>query len=210
MRRVDAPVRLTRAESKARTRDLLISAAMGVFARDGYWGASVDTIAEEAGFTVGALYSNFGTKEELFLAVLERHCELEVSDLCALAEAANDRHELLRAVTERFATLTEEQREWELLWVELWLYAQRHPEATERMGTVQRQTRRVIAQALGRQGEPLDEELAALVHALWGGFSMYRLTDGQLLGPDAFARAVGGLLEGRRIEGGTQTKGARR
>jgi AcrR family transcriptional regulator len=199
MQMADAPVRLTRAESKARTRDLLITAAMRVFARHGYWAAAVDTIAEQAGFTVGALYSNFATKEELFLAVLERHCELELRDLCALAEAANNRQELLGVVTERFATLTEEQREWELLWVELWLYGQRHAEAAERMATVQRQTRDVIAQALGRRGEPLDEELAALVHALWGGFLMYRITDQELLGPDAFARAVNSLLEGHRI-----------
>jgi AcrR family transcriptional regulator len=209
MRTVSAPVRLTRAESKARTRDLLITAAMRVFARDGYWGASVDTIAEQAGFTVGALYSNFATKQELFLAVLERHCELELRDLCALADAANDQQELLGAVTERFATLTDEQREWELLWVELWLYGQRHPEAAERMATVQRQTREVIAQALGCQGEPLDEELAGLVHALWGGFLMYRITDQQPLRPGAFARAVDCLLDGHRIKRQTRSKGAK-
>jgi AcrR family transcriptional regulator len=210
MRTVDGPVRLTRAQSKARTRDRLITAATRVFARDGYWGASVDTIAEQAGFTVGALYSNFATKEELFLAVLERHCELELRDLCALADTANDRPELLAAVTERFATLTEEQREWEVLWVELWLYGQRHPEAAERMASVQRQTRELIAQALGRQGIPLDAELAALVHALWGGFLMYRITDQELLGPDAFARAVNSLLDGRRTDRQTRSKGAKR
>src|SRR6266516_2639768 len=123
------PVRLTRTESRQRTRDLLISAAMRVFARDGYAGASVDAIAGQAGFTVGALYSNFATKQELFLAAFERHCADELAALPALTETGASREELLLAVTRRFGEVDEEHREWWQLWAELWLYAQRHPQA---------------------------------------------------------------------------------
>src|SRR6266542_3730865 len=81
MTTVPARTRLTREQSRQRTRAALIAAAMGVFARDGYAGAPVDAIAEQAGFTVGALYSNFATKQDLFLAVFEQHCAGELAAL---------------------------------------------------------------------------------------------------------------------------------
>src|SRR5437660_12179265 len=105
MTTVPARTRLTREQSRQRTRAALIVAAMGVFARDGYAGASVDAIAEQAGYTVGALYSNFATKQELFLAVFEQHCAGELAALRVLADQATTAEELLAAVTGRFADL---------------------------------------------------------------------------------------------------------
>jgi len=190
-----APAQLTRA--RQRTRDQLVLAAMRVFARHGYAGASVDAIAEHAGYTVGALYSNFATKQELFLAAFERHCDGELADLRALVAASATQEELLAAVTARFTELDEEHREWWQLSAELWLYAQRHPEAAARMAAVQADARAVIAEALGRRGEPLGEELAAVIHALWTGFMHYRLISPEAVSADAFARAVGALLDGK-------------
>ncbi len=198
MTTVPAPARLTREQSRQRTRGALIVAAMGVFARDGYAGASVDAIAAQAGFTVGALYSNFATKQELFLAVFEQHCAGELAALRALAQTANSAEELLAAVTARFADLDDQQRQWWQLSAELWLYAQRHPGAAARMAAVQAETRQVIAQALGRGGRPLSDEVAAVIHALWSGFMHYRLTSPDAVSADAFGRAVGWLLAGQQ------------
>jgi AcrR family transcriptional regulator len=187
------PVRLTRAQSRQRTRDLLVAAAMQVFTRDGYAGASVDAIAARAGFTVGALYSNFGTKQELFLAVFQAHCANEVAALAALVEQHPDVEALLAAVTERFADLDQDHRDWWTLWAELWLYAQRHPDLAARLATVQAQTRAMIATALA----PAGPELAAAVHALWTGFMMCRLVDPQALPADTLTHAVRWLLAGQ-------------
>ena len=63
--------RLTRAEKQARTRQALLDAAREVFLRRGFAGASVEEIAAEAGFTRGAFYSNFASKEELFVELLD-------------------------------------------------------------------------------------------------------------------------------------------
>jgi AcrR family transcriptional regulator len=191
--------RLTRAESRQRTRESLVASAMRVFARAGYAGASVDAIAEEAGFSVGALYSNFATKEELFLAALERHCAEELAELKALSAAAHSRHTLLAAVAQRFTVLDDRHREWWQLWAELWLYAQRHPHAVSRLRAVQDEARAVIAEALG--GGPaghnrLHSELAAAVHALWGGFMLYRLVNPDAVTAEAFGRAVEWLVAG--------------
>ncbi|MEU3850389.1 TetR/AcrR family transcriptional regulator [Streptomyces sp. NPDC029554] len=68
-------VRRTRAEQKRETRDALTVAALMVFARDGYHGASLEGIASEAGFSKGAVYSNFGGKAELFLAAMDHNLQ---------------------------------------------------------------------------------------------------------------------------------------
>ncbi|WP_190123828.1 TetR/AcrR family transcriptional regulator, partial [Streptomyces inusitatus] len=68
-------VRRSRAEQKRETRDALTVAALMTFARDGYHGASLEGIANEAGFSKGAVYSNFGGKAELFLAVMDHNLQ---------------------------------------------------------------------------------------------------------------------------------------
>src|SRR5262245_38746350 len=68
-------VRLSRLERKSQTRAELLRAARVVFLRRGFHGASVDEIAEEAGYTKGAVYSNFAGKDDLYLAVLDAHYE---------------------------------------------------------------------------------------------------------------------------------------
>jgi AcrR family transcriptional regulator len=197
--------RLTRAESRQRTRELLVEAAMQVFARDGYAGASVDAIAAQAGFTVGAVYSNFATKQDLFLAAFERHCQGELASLAALVEEHRSFRELLQAVTDRFADLDQAHREWWTLWGELWLYAQRRPDGAARLAQVQAQTRKVIADALAREIPRPTDQLAAVIHALWTGFMLNRLVDPQALQPGTFQDAVRRLIAGQPADntGGT-------
>lgn len=65
------PVRLSRAEQRARTRDALLDAAARVFVERGFAGASVEAIAAAAGYTRGAFYSNFDSKEQLFAELLQ-------------------------------------------------------------------------------------------------------------------------------------------
>lgn len=192
-----APVRLSRVASRQRTRQALVSAAMAVIARDGYAGASVDAIAAQAGYTVGAVYSNFASKEGLFLAVFERHCEGEVAALQALVDANAGLDGLLRAVTERFAVLDDQQREWWRLWGELWLHGQRHPEAARRLAAVQAKTRTLLAEVLAQHGHRADSETVAHVHALWIGFMMTRLVEPATGDVPAFGRAVRQLVTGQ-------------
>ena len=75
------PEPLSRRDRQQQTRDALISAAREVFAEDGYHSASVDRIAREAGFSKGAVYSNFEDKPSLFLAVMDQNLELAEVDL---------------------------------------------------------------------------------------------------------------------------------
>lgn len=70
---MSATPRLTRKEQQAATREALLTSAMRVLADKGLHRASIDDIAAQAGFTKGAFYANFRSKEELFLALLDLH-----------------------------------------------------------------------------------------------------------------------------------------
>src|SRR5208282_2448720 len=83
-----AAVRLSREQSRAQTRERLLDAAREAFARNGFHGASVDEIASAAGFSTGALYSNFDGKEDLFLALMEREIDEHAREI---AEAVRSR-----------------------------------------------------------------------------------------------------------------------
>ncbi|ASR34490.1 TetR family transcriptional regulator [Prauserella marina] len=79
-RRTAPRVRMTLAERKRETKDALVLAALYAFARDGYHAASLEAIATEAGYSKGAIYSNFTGKAELFLAVMDYNLEALRSD----------------------------------------------------------------------------------------------------------------------------------
>ncbi|HEY5336546.1 MAG TPA: TetR/AcrR family transcriptional regulator [Mycobacteriales bacterium] len=89
---------LTRDESQERTRRLLVEAALKLFERDGYRATSLVGVAAEAGFSKGAVYSNFASKERLFLATIEEEYGQQLSSLHAALAAGGD-------MTERLATL---------------------------------------------------------------------------------------------------------
>jgi AcrR family transcriptional regulator len=76
--------RLTRQESRLETRTRLLESAAQLFAKGGYEGASVDLIAESAGYSKGAFYSNFESKEAIFLALLDSHKRREIDALAQL------------------------------------------------------------------------------------------------------------------------------
>jgi AcrR family transcriptional regulator len=74
-----ATTRITRSEKKARTREELLAAARTVFLRRGFHGATLEEIADEAGYTKGAVYSNFAGKDDLYLALLDAHYDRRVA-----------------------------------------------------------------------------------------------------------------------------------
>ena len=94
----DDVARLTREQSQAITRARLLQAAGDVVARDGYDGASVDRIAEAAGYSKGAFYSNFASKEDVLDQLLESHTGRDVDDLTDLLSDLQDPDEIIDAV----------------------------------------------------------------------------------------------------------------
>lgn len=119
--------RLSREDSRARTRALLLRSARTVFSKRGYVGASIDEIAEAAGFSKGAFYSNFSTKDEIFLELLAAHMHDEaqvLGDLLGRAQSAQGVSELLREIGDLYR-LFETDVDWGLLVLEFNLHAGR-------------------------------------------------------------------------------------
>lgn len=82
------PVRLNREQSRAQTRERILASAAIVFTREGFAGASIERIAEQAGYSKGAIYSNFASKEVLFLELVDHYANDQIDSLCALIDAA--------------------------------------------------------------------------------------------------------------------------
>ena len=169
--------RLTRKEKQAHTRNCLMKSAAKVFAKRGLQQASIDEVAEEAGYTKGAFYANFKNKRELVYALLDRH-EVPV-DLSALwkegvpladrlAEAGRHMAALLKTVPRDTVILDMEYR---LDWI-------RNPRGRERMKAKQaermREVRRLIAAADASVGEKPalePDELLGIVSILASGIA---------------------------------------
>jgi AcrR family transcriptional regulator len=120
--------RLTRAERKRQTRAELLVAAQRVFLRDGFHGASLTQIAEEAGYTFGAVYSNFQNKDDLFLAVLDAESERRLPMLVDLLLDAPSLEAGLRAIAREYAEYAQRHPGWTPVYVEFWTHAARRPE----------------------------------------------------------------------------------
>jgi len=144
--------RLTRAEQVGRNRDLLLAAARRVFLDRGYSGATLDAIAEEAGFSKGVVYSQFAGKADLFLALLEQRIEQRAEENERVAEglAGADAVAALLAAAYRDA---QADSGWPMLLVEFRAHAARDPAINAR-----------YARAHARAIEQLSAVLAGVHH----------------------------------------------
>ena len=134
--------RQERAES---TRARLIQAAEKIFARDGFEAAKLEEIAAEAGYTRGAFYANFDSKEDLFLALLEREISHRIANAERLIDKFHHPQAKLQAFREFFLTMGQDRR-WSLLALEFKLFAVRHPEVKARLAAM---NRRLVGSRIG-------------------------------------------------------------
>ena len=126
--------RSTRAEKQAQTRTQLLQAAAQVFARRGFQGATVEEIAEQAGYSHGAVYSNFGGKEDLFLAVFEKYMAQRVQEVADATEIQGSFAERARAGADQWMARFSEDRATFLLHLEFMIHAARNPHLSKRLG----------------------------------------------------------------------------
>src|SRR5690348_12189722 len=120
--------RLTREQSKAHTREKLLDAARTVFASRGFNGASVEEIASEAGFSTGALYSNFDGKEDLFLVLMEREIEEHAREIAEAVRSSATVAERAAGGARQWMKMIEREPEVLLLFTEFWAYGVRDAE----------------------------------------------------------------------------------
>ncbi len=114
-----------RGERKAQTRARLLEAATRVYARRGFDGATLDEVAAEAGFTKGAVYSHFGSKEKLLMALSEDQRAAQLTEQLMLFDRERTGRERPLAGAARWMEILREEPERFRLFVELWVRAQR-------------------------------------------------------------------------------------
>ena len=178
--------RWTKERRTEHTRQILLDAAEEVFARKGLTGAALEEIAEAAGFTRGAIYSQFGAKEKLFLAVVDRQRQ---RFLDGFAEVMMSFHRLGDVDIDELATRWRELSsgaDRAALGHELTLYLLRNPDAREAVADQRRETIRAlgefISKNVARIGGTLTieaETLARVVLAANNGITLDSHIDGE-------------------------------
>jgi AcrR family transcriptional regulator len=179
------------------TRDKLFEAAARVFEEQGIGGASIETIAAAAGFTRGAFYSNFKSKDELIIAMIEDHVAQSIRrnlDLLAEHTELGDFIAALKAVDR---SKQDPLGRSPLLHIEMILYVaraeQRRPELAKRLRARRKLIADIVETALnasGRSGALKPAWTASIALALEDGFRLHRLIDPETTPSDSFLRAI--------------------
>ncbi|HEX3317774.1 MAG TPA: helix-turn-helix domain-containing protein, partial [Solirubrobacteraceae bacterium] len=147
--------RMTRAERAARTRSLLMAAASKVCARHGLERASIDEVAEEAGFTKGAFYANFRSKEELFLAMLDERFAEQLAKLDRTLSEEGELGDQVREAASAFAHDLADDPEWVRLYLQFAAHATCDEGFRGELVTRERALRARMAEIIGRRIERL-------------------------------------------------------
>jgi AcrR family transcriptional regulator len=193
--------RMTREERRAETRERLLGAAREVFASRGYHAASVEHVAERAGFSTGAVYSAFGSKEELFLALLERELRRHTEQIEVAIRDRPSVDDRVRGAADHWMSFVEREPRMVLLFTEFWAYAVRDPRANVagQFAEIRAALTRLIATSARDLGLELTipvEQLAVVVDALADGIARHKLADPDAVPDDLFARALGLVFAG--------------
>ncbi|MBN1530474.1 MAG: TetR/AcrR family transcriptional regulator [Thermoleophilaceae bacterium] len=201
--------RRTQAERRLETREQVLAAASRVFARTGFHGTSLDAVAEEAGFSRGAVYYNFASKEELFLELLDRRC----------AERARDIREVFDTGGDDIASTTEQAQlaarealdamigdpEWRALYLEFLAHAARDAAFRRAFARRTNDMRATLDEVVAERARLVDEsalgmspkELAIVIDAMGVGLWAHHLLHGpRSVSPELFADAVGLMVDG--------------
>jgi AcrR family transcriptional regulator len=178
------PKRLTRKEQQQRTRSRLLSSAAKVFACKGMQQASVDEVAEEAGYTKGAFYANFKSKEELFLAMLDERFAERIEEVEKAFAGDESPPEQARHAAAEFASVARGDPESERLFLEFGNYAMQNEDFRQELLTRFATLRSRLSEVFERRMEtygidppvPVDR-IVRMVILMADGWALWRLLE---------------------------------
>jgi AcrR family transcriptional regulator len=186
--------RLTRKERQAETRRRLLRSAVRVFARCGMHQASIDDVARDAGYTKGAFYANFASKEDLFLAMLDERFAERAAQIERVAASEEEVEQRARAAGEDFERYLAADPEWQRLFFEFAAHAARDEDFRIALLERYRGLRARIAGVFAAQGDDLGpalcvspEQAAVMTFAMANGFALERLLEPDAVDPETFA-----------------------
>jgi len=192
--------KLSRKENQEVTREELLSAAHDCFVRHGYQGSSVDRIAERAGFSKGAFYSNFNSKASILLEILARHHAKYIAQLRDIIHRATA--DEMSAALGEWDALRNVEPEWAGLNIELLMHARSDAKFQAQYVDYVQRYRRALAELLtkrfkkARRTPPAPaEDLAATLIAVADGLALQRYLTGSS-GPEITGTMLGMISDG--------------
>jgi AcrR family transcriptional regulator len=201
-----------RSARKAQTRSCLLEAAARVYARSGFAGATLEEVASDAGFTKGAVYAHFGSKENLLLALVEEHLAGQVVEQLELFDRDRVTWERPLAGSERWMESLGEEPERFRLFIELWAHAQRDEPMRLRLAAALQRLRATFAgfaaaSAVDAGLEPpphADVQFANVMLGLGLGLGMLELTEPGTVSPTLLGATISVLI--RAMETSPETR----
>ena len=194
-------MRRSRQEMQAQTREKLLEVATRLFVEKGYGGTSLRDIAEQAGFTQGAFYSNFESKEALLLEMLRRHMQREALQLAELVGNANKGMEHVLDDLQSWASTIDTDVAWSMLSIELQLHAQRSTVFAQAYQAVWEEHKAVLAHWIEKifagykaQMPAKAESMASALMALAHGLALQRAATGAGASGSVIALMLRGLV----------------
>jgi AcrR family transcriptional regulator len=182
--------RLTRKQRQAETRRCLMDSAAKLFAKRGLQQASIEELADDAGYTKGAFYANFKNKEELFLAMLDERFAERVEQIERVIRGEGTEDEKAVRAGDDFAAMLRADPDWQRLFFEFSAYAARDEDFRQELVTRYRWMQDRIATALRKRKDDLDvpatvapERVALMTCAMANGFALEKLLEGDAV-PD--------------------------
>lgn len=193
----------------------ILASAGKLFKERGLEATSLEAVAEDAGFSKGAIYSNFAGKDELCFELLSSGIDARIGLVESSIPADADPELRAGLAGDRLLRVAESEPGWQIFFVELWLRCVRNPTLRSRFAAKRRLMRAQIARLLEVQSEATGqhltlpaEHLATSILALSNGLGMEGLIDREAVPPDLLGKLLGWTLKGMLAEGAE--RGARR
>jgi AcrR family transcriptional regulator len=194
--------RLSRQEQKAQTRARLLDAAAQVFAQSGFETSTLDAVAAAAGYTKGAVYSNFAGKTDLLIALLERRIEVQSAQYTQRFEG-QDLRTMARGLLQAPDRLPDSEKEFLVLAIEFWLHAMRDEGTRLLMAEQYEHARTLVADFLVASGykkaagpEGLEaRDVAIVIEAIGSGLAFQAALDPEHVSLGLMAKVLVKLLE---------------
>lgn len=190
--------RLSRVERTEQNRSLVLAAARRVFLARGYHGATLEQIADEAGFSKGVVYSQFDSKADLFLTLLRARISERAAENARVAGDLPSGG--VAALLEHLAGVDRSEPEWMLLLIEFRVHAARDPEINRRYAEAHERTISGLASVLAglqEQGEELPlppRQLAEFMLTVGFGAALEQAANPDALGGPLLAQRIAGLI----------------
>ena len=186
---------------RTEVRQRLLQAAFKVFAQFGYAGASLEKVADTAGFSKGAVYSNFSSKDELFFELVAK----KIDDRAELVQKAMEQHSLAsskpvtieqmaRQIGSELNGLGAADPQWQIMFIEFWVHCAKNPSLRSKLAEKRMTMRRGLAEIISIQSSALNIvinqeqalDLATILLALSNGLGIENLLDQGTVRPELF------------------------